>query len=34
MDAKLINYGTFFQIQAPEKELYLDFICNPEKSKV
>ena len=28
LDAKLINYGTFFQIQAPEKELYLDFICN------
>ncbi|MFA6566916.1 MAG: nucleotidyltransferase [Victivallales bacterium] len=28
LDAKLISYGTFFQIQAPEKELYLDFICN------
>lgn len=28
LDAKLINYGSFFQIQAPEKELYLDFICN------
>ena len=28
LDAKLINYGSFFQILAPEKELYLDFICN------
>lgn len=28
LDAELMNYGTFFQIQAPEKELYLDFICN------
>ncbi len=28
LDAKLINYGSFFQIQAPERELYLDFICN------
>jgi diphthamide synthase (EF-2-diphthine--ammonia ligase) len=27
LDAKLINYGSFFQIQAPERELYLDFIC-------
>ena len=28
LEAKLINYGSFFQIQAPEKEIYLDFICN------
>jgi hypothetical protein len=28
LDAELINYGSFFQIQAPEKELFLDFICN------
>ncbi len=28
LDSKLINYGSFFQIQSPEKEIYLDFICN------
>jgi hypothetical protein len=28
LGAELINFGTFFQLQAPEKELYLDFIYN------
>ncbi|HPN85410.1 MAG TPA: hypothetical protein PK821_08760 [Victivallales bacterium] len=28
LDAKFLNYGTFFQIQAPGKELYLDFLIN------
>lgn len=28
IDATLSNYAPFFQIQAPEKELYLDFLCN------
>lgn len=28
LDAELISFGSFFQIQSPEKELYLDFICN------
>ena len=28
LDAELINYGSFFQIQAPEREIYLDFIYN------
>lgn len=28
LDAELIRFGSFFQIQSPEKELYLDFICN------
>jgi len=28
LDAQLLNYGAFFQIQAPAKELYLDFLCD------
>ena len=28
MEAELINYAPLFQIQAPEREIYLDFICN------
>ena len=28
LDANFVNYAPFFQIQAPEQDLYLDFLCN------
>ena len=28
LEAELINYAPLYQIQAPEKEIYLDFLCN------
>jgi len=29
LDANLSDYYPFFQIQSPEKEMFLDFLCRP-----